>query len=294
MKSFYTLWAALVLLMTVLSGQGQTVTGTVFEDVNYGGGAGRTYAVANAAASASGFASGAIGRPSVRVELYNTGGAFVTSTTTDAVGNYSIGGLSSGTAYTVRVVNAALTSARPAVASTAGLLPVQTFRTNAGVADAQRVGGENPALTDGAANTGSLVVTGSTAANNIALSLNGVVNGGDASLFVDNVEVLQGGTLLGPNPIGNAGFENPMLGTAAGSYAYNVPTTGTQQWTFSPYSGVQANGSAFGAPTTGSGTQAAFVQSSPAGTGTVSQSFTLPLGTYQVRFAAANRNYGNV
>ena len=48
--------------MTVLSGQGQTVTGTVFEDVNYGGGAGRTYAVANAAASASGFASGAVGR----------------------------------------------------------------------------------------------------------------------------------------------------------------------------------------------------------------------------------------
>ena len=277
MKSFYTLWAALVLLMTVLSGQGQTVTGTVFEDVNYGGGAGRTYAVANAAASASGFASGAVGRAGVRVEFYDAGGTFITATSTDAAGNYSIGGLSSGMAYTVRVVNAALTSARSAVASTAGLLSVQTFRTNGGAADA-----------------GSLVVTGSTAANNIALSFNGVVNGGDASLFVDNVEVLQGGTLLGPNPIGNAGFENPMLGTAAGSYAYNVPTTGTQQWTFSPYSGVQANGSAFGAPTTGSGTQAAFVQSSPAGTGTVSQSFTLPLGTYQVRFAAANRNYGNV
>ncbi|MET4075314.1 T9SS type A sorting domain-containing protein [Hymenobacter sp. UYCo722] len=293
MKQVSTFWATLVLLLTALSGWGQTVTGTVFEDVNYGGGAGRTYATANTAASASGFASGAIGRPGVRVELYDAGGTFLTATTTDATGNYSIGGLSSGTAYTVRVVNSALTSARPAVASTAGLLPVQTFRTNAGVADAQRVGGENPALTDGTANTGSLVVTGSTAANNIALSFRGVTNGGDASLFVDNVQVLQSGTPLGTNPIGNPSFEDPVLGTASGSYQYNVPVSGTQPWVFSPYSGIQANNSAFTPPNTGSGAQAAFVQSSPAGTGTVSQSFTLPLGTYQVRFAAANRGYGN-
>ena len=293
MKLVYTLWSVLILQAVTLASYGQSVTGTVFEDVNYGGGAGRTYAAANAAASASGFASGAIGRPGARVELYDAAGAFITATTTDAVGNYSIGGLSNGTSYTVRVVNAALTSARPAVASTAGLLPVQTFRTNAGAADAQRVGGENPAQADGAANTGSLVVTGSTAANNIALSLNGTPNGGDASLFVDNVEVLQGGTPLGTNPIGNSSFETPVLGSAAGSYAYNVATTGTQQWTFSPYSGIQANGCAFGAPTTSSGAQAAFIQSSPAGTGTVSQLFTLPLGTYQLRFAAANRNYGN-
>jgi hypothetical protein len=290
MKRVYTFCSALLLQVLALTGYAQSVTGTVFEDVNYGGGAGRAYATANAAASASGFASGAIGRPGVRVELYDAGGTFVTATTTDAVGSYSIGGLASGTAYTVRVVSATLTSARPAVASTVGLLPVQTFRTTAGVADAQRVGGENPAQSDGAANTGSLVVTGSTAANNIALSFNGVLNPGDASLFVDNVEVLQGGTPLGTNPIGNPGFENPALG---GNFAYNPATTSTQQWTFSPYSGVQANGSAFGAPTTGSGTQAAFIQSSPAGSGTVSQSFTLPLGTYQVRFAAANRQYGN-
>ena len=294
MKLNYTFWAILVLLTTALSGRGQTVTGTVFEDVNYGGGAGRTYVTANTSALASGFASGAIGRPGVRVELYDAGGIFITATTTDAVGNYSIGGLNNGTTYTVRVVNSALTSARPAVASVAGLLPVQTFRTNAGVADAQRVGGENPALADGAANTGSLVVTGSTAANNLALSFNGVANGGDASLFVDNVEVLQGGTPLGTNPIGNPGFENPVLGTAPASYMYNVPLSGTQPWTFASNSGIQANGSNFTPPNTGSGVQAAFIQSTPTGTGIASQSFTLPAGTYQVRFAAANRQYGNV
>ena len=88
-----------------LSGYSKSVTGTVFEDVNYGGGAGRSYAAANVAASASGFALGAIGRPGVQVELYDTGGTFITATITDAVGNYSISGLSNGTTYTVRVVN---------------------------------------------------------------------------------------------------------------------------------------------------------------------------------------------
>ena len=286
MKSIYTFWVALALLTTALSGQGQTVTGTIFEDMNYGGGAGRTYAVANAAASASGFASGAIGRPGVRVELYDAGGTYIMATTTDALGNYSIGGLTSGTAYTVRAVNSTLTSARPAVASTVGLLSVQTFRTNAGAADAQRVGGENPALTDGAANTSSVVVTGSTAANNIALSFNGVANAGDVTMFIDNVEVLQAGTPLGTNPISNPGFEAPVLGTTSGSYTYNPVGA---SWAFPTGSGIQANGSAFTPPNTSSGAQAAFVQSFGGGAGVVSQSFTLPLGTYQLRFAAANR-----
>ncbi|MDQ2771734.1 MAG: T9SS type A sorting domain-containing protein [Bacteroidota bacterium] len=289
MNRIYRFLATTVLLAMALSGRGQTVTGTVFEDINYGGGAGRTYAVANTAASASGFASGAIGRPGVRVELYDAGGTFITATTTDAVGNYSIGGLTNGTSYQVRVVNSALTSARPAVASTASLLPVQTFRTNAGVADAQRVGGENPALTDGTANTGSLVVTGSTAPNNIALSFNGTPVFADATMYIDNVLVLQGGTPLAINPIGDPGFEDPNLGTG---FLYSVPVTGTQPWAFTG-AGIRANGSGFGVPNTTFGTQTAFVQSGPGGSaGTMRQSFSLPLGTYQVSFLAANRAFG--
>ena len=292
MRLVYTAYSVFLLQFAALVGYGQSVTGTVFEDVNYGGGAGRTYATANTSATASGFASGAIGRPGARVELYDAAGAFITTTTTNAAGNYSIGGLTSGTAYTVRVVNSTLTSARPAVGSTAGLLPVQTFRTNAGAADAQRVGGENPALTDGAANGGSVVVTGSTAANNIALSFNGVANAGDVTMFIDNVEVLQGGTPLAVNPIGNPGFETPVLGTSSSSYTY-FPGAGSV-WSFPTGSGIQANGSAFGAPTTASGVQAAFVQSNNGGAGVLSQTFTLgTVGIYQVRFAAANRQgYG--
>ena len=270
MRRLYTFCSALLLQAAALAGYAQSVTGTVFEDVNYGGGAGRTYATANT--SASGFASGAIGRPGARVELYDTGGTFVTATTTDAAGNYSIGGLTNGTAYTVRVVNSTLTSARPAVASTAGLLPVQTFRTSAGAADAQRVGGENPALTDGVANAASVVVTGSTATNNIALSFNGVANAGDVTMYIDNVQVLQGGTPLGTNPIGNSGFETPVLGTSSGSYSY---TPAGAPWTFPTGSGIQANGSAFGGPNTVSGVQAAFVQSYNGGAGVLSQTFTL-------------------
>jgi hypothetical protein len=53
------------------------VSGTVFEDVNYGGGVGRD--LATAAADAPSFA---VGRDSATVELYDNAGSFVASTTT--------------------------------------------------------------------------------------------------------------------------------------------------------------------------------------------------------------------
>ena len=57
-----------------------TFTGTVFEDANYGGGAGRTRV-----------ASGGAVLPDVTVELYRvvTGGIFIATTTTNASGVYS-------------------------------------------------------------------------------------------------------------------------------------------------------------------------------------------------------------
>ena len=51
------------------------ITGTVFEDVNYGGGAGRSLA-----------ASAGVGRPGARVELYDAAGAYLSATTTNAAG----------------------------------------------------------------------------------------------------------------------------------------------------------------------------------------------------------------
>lgn len=126
------------------------ISGTVFEDPNYGGGAGRPLSTLNTSP-----------RPSARVELYNNAGTFVTSTTTNASGQYSFIALAAGTYY-VRVVNSTVSSTRSGYVST--LIPVQTFRTNAStgsaVNDINRVGGENPAVADtGAASTGAVLNT---------------------------------------------------------------------------------------------------------------------------------------
>ncbi len=114
----------------------QPISGYVYEDVNYGGGAGRPRS-----------ASGTVGRPNARVELYNSAGTFVSATTTDANGLYTFNP-GAGT-YTVRVVNSSVTSSR--TGAVAGLLPVQTYN---GTTTA--VGGANPAKVDagnGAAGT---------------------------------------------------------------------------------------------------------------------------------------------
>ena len=115
-----------------------SIAGTVFEDVNYGGGAGRDRAT-----------SAGVGRSGARVELYNNAGVFVTSTTTDASGVFGFLGLAAGS-YTVRVANSTVTSSR--TGSVAGLLPVQTYRTNASSGSAvpvtDYVGGQNPSVAD--------------------------------------------------------------------------------------------------------------------------------------------------
>jgi uncharacterized protein (DUF2141 family) len=115
-----------------------TISGKVFEDVNYGGGAGRNFTVASG-----------VGRTNARVELYNASGNFVSFTTTNATGDYSFSGLAAGN-YTVRVVNSSVTSSR--LSSATGVLPVQTYRTIAStgtaIADPNAVGGQTPNLVD--------------------------------------------------------------------------------------------------------------------------------------------------
>ena len=84
------------------------ITGRVFEDINYGGGAGRDYITADTSAQASGWTADAIGSGAgVVVELYeDQSGNFIkiADTSTDANGNYSFPGLADNT-YRVRVVN---------------------------------------------------------------------------------------------------------------------------------------------------------------------------------------------
>jgi hypothetical protein len=94
------------------------ITGTVFEDVNYGGGVGP------ALAGTTGYKPLA----NVRVELYDGSGNFVSNTLSITGGTYAVGGLANGT-FTVRVVNSSVLSAR--TGSTALLIGVQTYRTDA-------------------------------------------------------------------------------------------------------------------------------------------------------------------
>lgn len=121
-----------------------TISGTVFEDRNYGGGEGRSRA-----------ASGGSGLQGVVVELYQRNGnsnnySYVSSTTTSSSGAYSFNtGLFATGTYRIRVVNGTVPSSR---SSCAACVPVQTFRTDASDGSpspvTNRVGGENPALSD--------------------------------------------------------------------------------------------------------------------------------------------------
>jgi hypothetical protein len=139
------------------------ISGTVFEDGNYGGGAGRNLATATGA--------GGTGRSGARVELFDNGGNYVTFTTTAAGGTYSFSGLAPGS-YTVRVVNSSVSSARTGYL-VGTHLAVQTYRTNAStgsaVATTNVVGGEVPNKAD-AGNGGTTLAaltTGTTAPQSV-------------------------------------------------------------------------------------------------------------------------------
>uniref|UniRef100_A0A832I359 DUF11 domain-containing protein n=1 Tax=Eiseniibacteriota bacterium TaxID=2212470 RepID=A0A832I359_UNCEI len=185
------------------------LSGTVFEDANYGGGAGRSLTAAAGAPS-----------PGARVELYDAGGAFLAADTTDAAGRYAFEGWPAG-AYTVRVVNATVRSARPGWH--AGLVPVQTFRAvaPAGVAvpDPDRVGGEEPSKRDAAANLAAqplaALAGATTAVQSVApvtlgtADLAGVDFGFSFSTVVNPNDDGQGSlrqALLNANALANAGL----------------------------------------------------------------------------------------
>ncbi len=256
------------------------LAGMIFDDVNYGGGSGRNYATANTSAVNGGYTTGLIGSPGTRVELYSAAGAFVGSTVSGSDGSYGFAAVPIGN-YRVRVVNSTVKSVRNTAA--VGVLPVQTFRrtTVAGTLtdDVDRVGGERPALTDGIANTGNGSVT---------LTFTGLNTGNDdVAAFLDQVEIvdLVTGTLVASGGPANAGFEAPVIAT--NSVQFN-PAGGT--WTFQAQAGLNgsgiANGTGYGSPTAPQGVQVGVLQ----GNSTISQTFSLPVGTYTVRFRTAQRN----
>ena len=158
--------ACALVLLAATSASSATITGTIFEDRNYGGGAGRSLA-----------ASGGAVIPTVRVEIYTAAGAFQTSVNSNAAGVYTVNGLGAGT-YTVRVANRSIASTRGGGCAAGTCLPVQTYRTNAAPAPAvavtDRVGGQNPALIDSINNTTSATLASLTTATTTPESITSV------------------------------------------------------------------------------------------------------------------------
>jgi uncharacterized repeat protein (TIGR01451 family) len=150
------------------------ISGTVFEDPNYGGGAGRNLATPTTS-----------GRDGAIVELYKSDGTYISNTITSGGGKYAFAGIAAGD-YQIRVVNSTVTSSRPG--AVAGLLPVQTFRTDATtgtVTDVtDHVGGEKPKEIDAPANTTANLSTLDTATQEVQ-SLTAVKVGNAAVAGID-------------------------------------------------------------------------------------------------------------
>ena len=100
-------------------------------------------------------------------------------------------------------------------------------------------------------------------------------NGGDNTALIDEVTLA-----TASDQITDGGFETPAL--AADNYQ---PTPSGTAWTFSGASGVAGNGSAItsGNANAPEGAQVAYIQ----GTGSISQSVYLDVGTYNLSFLAA-------
>lgn len=154
-----------LLMMVAKSSMAQvSISGTVFEDMNYGGGAGRSLAEAEASARASGFPADfsayATGVRNVLVELYRYDGVdpdnseWIQDTFTDDDGYYVFeddidGDLLNSGHYLIRVVNDSVFSTRDADDAIA--FGVQTFRNDPDEVVTEirnEVGGAHPASED--------------------------------------------------------------------------------------------------------------------------------------------------
>ncbi|MGY8914837.1 MAG: beta strand repeat-containing protein, partial [Flavobacteriales bacterium] len=210
----------------VLKVPSNLITGTVFEDMNYGGGAGRSLA-----------ASSGIGTAGATVELYNALNTLVKTSTTKPNGGYTIGGMANGN-YRVRVVNSTVKSNRTGGAVCSSCLPVQTFRRNYATAGGftnitNRVGGANPAGADPAAGT----LTNAQTLSTVTITSEGVVGldfGFNFNTIVNTNSIGQGSLekfIVNSNNLGNTALDivaNGIFDPAAGvdTSVFMIPSTG--------------------------------------------------------------------
>lgn len=209
----------------VLKVPSNLITGRVFEDVNYGGGAGRNYAT-----------SSGVGIPGATVELWDNGGTLIDTQTTDANGIYVFAGMIDGT-YSVRVVNNSVRSTRPGGSACASCMPIQTFRTDyigsTIIETTNDVGGVDPTATDPAAGT----LTGAQSIGSVTISSEGVAGldfGFNFNTIVNTNGSGQGSIeqfIVNSNNIGETGLDieaNAIFDPAAGedTSVFMIPPTG--------------------------------------------------------------------
>ncbi len=202
------------------------ITGTVFEDANYGGGAGRNLA-----------ASSGVGVVGASVELYTTLNTFIKTATTKPNGTYTLGGMANGN-YKVRVVNGTVKSNRTGGAACATCMSVQTFRRNYATVGGftnitNRVGGAIPAGVDPGAGT----VTNAQTVSTVTITSEGVVGldfGFNFNTIVNTNATGQGSLnqfIVNSNNLGETGMDivaNALFDPATGedTSIFMIPPTG--------------------------------------------------------------------
>jgi len=197
----------------VLKVPSNLITGTVFEDVNYGGGIGRNMATASG-----------VGLPNVTVELYDLSGTLIDTKTTDASGTYVFAGMVNDT-YNIRIVNGSVRSSRPGGSACASCIPVQTFKTeyiaSTLVEQPNEIGGADPSAVD----TGAGVLTGAQTIGAATISNEGVAGldfGFNFNTIVNTNEDGQGSLeqfIVNSNNLGETGLDidaNGIFDPAAG------------------------------------------------------------------------------
>lgn len=160
------------------------LSGRIYEDINYGGGDGRSYSESNTSAQSSGWSSDEIGVANAIVELYDNAGNYITNSTTDGGGNYTFTAVSDGD-YQVRVVNESVESNRGSNSTGETIVPVQTFRSNSTQSFANEVGGADPSLIDASENTSAATLSSLTSGSITAQSVTTVTISGSNEDGVD-------------------------------------------------------------------------------------------------------------
>ncbi|MDY8138780.1 beta strand repeat-containing protein [Aquimarina sp. 2201CG5-10] len=214
-----------ILNAVVLKVPSNLMTGTVFEDINYPGGAGRDLVTSSGA-----------GVQGVTVELYNNSGVLEDSDVTDINGQYNIGGMANGD-YSLRVVNNTINSTRGGGSTCVSCLPVQTFRKNFSSSTLSNVtneiGGANPSAEDVAAG----ILTGAQTISSVSILAEGAVDldfGFNFNTIVNTNSDGQGSLgqfIINANALDETGLDieaNSIFNPAAGedTSIFMIPPTG--------------------------------------------------------------------